>query len=435
MPERILVVSPRYWPENYKINDICAGFAERGYRVDVISGQPNFPAGQFFDGYSSYGHNEEKHGKVRILRHFEPKRGSGSGFGIMLNYIVSSFAASRSLRRIRKRKYSSVLIYQTSPVMACTAGLKAARKKKIPAVIYAVDIWPDSLYRELDMQSPILRRIFRSISNRKYLAADEIVTQSRAAEQYFVRELSIHPGRVRCIPPGPDGNIISDKDDRELLERYYGGFNILVFDEMLDKQDYDTLLESAVLIRDTGLIDIRMIIVCSADASPLKKKISRQGLGDIVFVENRKAAPVAGYYRIADAFLSCEKTSAGDEYSFPGDIINYISMAKPVIFAGDGDGRRIVREAGCGKICDPEDPGSLYGIIMEMYRAGRAERERMGQAALRYQQENYSTDACVDALLEVLFRNVEGSDDEYIINTGTNVIKADDLFEEEDENE
>jgi len=435
MPERILVVSPRYWPENYKINDICAGFAERGYRVDVISGQPNFPAGQFFDGYHSYGHSEEKHGKVRILRHFEPKRGSGSGFGIMLNYIASSFAASRSLRRIKKRKYSAVLIYQTSPVMACTAGLKAARKKKIPAVIYAVDIWPDSLYRELDMQSPLLRKIFRSISNKKYLAADEIVTQNKAAEEYFVRELNIHPGRVRCIPPGPDSNIVSKKDDRELLEKYYGGFNILVFDEMLDKQDYATLLESAGLIRDTGLIDIRIIIVCSANASSLKKKISRQNLGDIVFIEKSKAESLAGYYRIADAFLSCEKTSAGDEYSFPGDVINYLSMSKPVIFAGDGDGRRIIREAGCGKICDPEDVQSLYQIIMEMYREGRDERERMGQAALRYQQENYSRGACVDALLEVLLRNQEGSDDEFIINTGTSMIKADDLFEDEVEKE
>ena len=34
--KRILVVSQHYWPENFRIADICAGFAEDGCEVDVL---------------------------------------------------------------------------------------------------------------------------------------------------------------------------------------------------------------------------------------------------------------------------------------------------------------------------------------------------------------------------------------------------------------
>lgn len=435
MSEKILVVSPRYWPETVKINDICAGIVKNGYRVDVICGQPNYPVGEFFEGYHSYGNSEEKKQGVRILRHAETKRGSGSGFRVMLNYLVTSFAASSALRRVKKRKYEAVLIYQTSPVMACTAGLKAAKKRKIPAVIYAVDIWPDSLFHELDMQSPILRTIFRSISRKKYQAADEIVTQNGAAQQYFVKELDIHPGRVWCIPPGPCSFADKEPEDEGLRERYYGSFNIMVFDDTLKKQDYDTLLKSAGMIRDRGLINIRIVVVCSVNTASLKRKISTLGLDDIVFAERKKEGTTAAYLRIANAFLSCEKTSAGDEYSFPGDVIDYLSVAKPVIFAGDGEGRKIVREAGCGKTCDPEDPEALYRAIMELYGSGKDEWKRLGEAGLSYQQENYGMDTCVDRLLEVLLRKGGSAEDEFLINNRSGLIRADDLFEEPDDEE
>lgn len=49
--KRILVVSQHYWPENFRITDICRGFAESGVEVDVLCGLPNYPKGEWFEGY------------------------------------------------------------------------------------------------------------------------------------------------------------------------------------------------------------------------------------------------------------------------------------------------------------------------------------------------------------------------------------------------
>jgi len=50
---RILVVTQHFWPENFRINDIVEGFVQDGLSVDVLCGLPNYPKGEWFDGYSA----------------------------------------------------------------------------------------------------------------------------------------------------------------------------------------------------------------------------------------------------------------------------------------------------------------------------------------------------------------------------------------------
>ena len=42
---RILVVSQYFWPENFRINDLCAEFQKRGHEITVLTGTPNYPGG------------------------------------------------------------------------------------------------------------------------------------------------------------------------------------------------------------------------------------------------------------------------------------------------------------------------------------------------------------------------------------------------------
>ena len=51
MQKQILVVTQHYWPENFRINDIVEGFVADGIQVDVLCGLPNYPKGEWFDGY------------------------------------------------------------------------------------------------------------------------------------------------------------------------------------------------------------------------------------------------------------------------------------------------------------------------------------------------------------------------------------------------
>lgn len=51
MSKKILVVSQYFYPEQFRINDICTSWIKRGYEVTVLTGIPNYPHGDFYKGY------------------------------------------------------------------------------------------------------------------------------------------------------------------------------------------------------------------------------------------------------------------------------------------------------------------------------------------------------------------------------------------------
>ena len=49
---RILVISQYFFPENFRINDLVFSLKDRGHNIEVLTGKPNYPKGDYFDGYS-----------------------------------------------------------------------------------------------------------------------------------------------------------------------------------------------------------------------------------------------------------------------------------------------------------------------------------------------------------------------------------------------
>ena len=44
---KILVVCQHYWPENFRVTEICEALAARGHQVTALVGLPNYPSGQY----------------------------------------------------------------------------------------------------------------------------------------------------------------------------------------------------------------------------------------------------------------------------------------------------------------------------------------------------------------------------------------------------
>ncbi|MFR1758078.1 MAG: hypothetical protein ACLSWA_14530 [Thomasclavelia spiroformis] len=56
---KILIVSQYFYPENFRINDLALELKKRGNEVDVLTGKPNYPQGEYYDGYSFKGNEDE----------------------------------------------------------------------------------------------------------------------------------------------------------------------------------------------------------------------------------------------------------------------------------------------------------------------------------------------------------------------------------------
>ena len=83
----ILVVTPHFYPENFRINDFAEEFVKRGHGVTVLTAIPDYPDGKFYDGYGLFKRARESRNGVKIYRAPLIPRGSGSNVRLALNYI------------------------------------------------------------------------------------------------------------------------------------------------------------------------------------------------------------------------------------------------------------------------------------------------------------------------------------------------------------
>ena len=77
--KRILLVSPHFYPENFKCNDVAFELARRGHDVTVLRDIPNYHAGKFYPGYSLFKRRREVVNGVKVIRTAVIPRGNGSG--------------------------------------------------------------------------------------------------------------------------------------------------------------------------------------------------------------------------------------------------------------------------------------------------------------------------------------------------------------------
>ena len=83
---KILIVSQYFYPENLRINDLVFSLKKRGHYVEVLTGKPNYPNGDYFEGYSWKSPNEELINEIKINRANLILRKSGGGFNLFLNF-------------------------------------------------------------------------------------------------------------------------------------------------------------------------------------------------------------------------------------------------------------------------------------------------------------------------------------------------------------
>ena len=403
---KILVVCQHYWPENFRINDIVDGFLERGHEVDVLCGQPNYPEGEFYDGYDSHSIKEEMHGKVRIFRTFEIKRGSNTNLRIFLNYMTYPIASGMRVRKLLKNDYDKVFVYQLSPVMMSYAGIKLARKKQIGCAMYILDIWPQNLYSIIPIRNKVVRKFLYAWSMWYYKRPSQLITVSEKMRQYFLEVLGRKDEDITFIPQCPEKLYEEEVYDRKLEEKFSGGFNIVYTGNISPAQDLETITEAARICIADGLSDLRFIIVGDGmSRNHFEELVEQAGIKEhFVFEGFHPIEDIPKYTALADALLGTLKKDGLEDFSIPAKVMSYLAAGRPLLLAMEGEPETILKDGGCGLSSKPGDANALAENIKALHQMSKEQRVVMGEHARAYQQEHFERDRNIDKMLEVIQR-------------------------------
>ena len=89
---RILIVTQYFWPENFRINDLALYFSNKGHKITILTGQPNYPEGEIFPEFKKNKKKYQKLENIKIIRvPIIPRK--KNIFFLFLNYLSFSISS------------------------------------------------------------------------------------------------------------------------------------------------------------------------------------------------------------------------------------------------------------------------------------------------------------------------------------------------------
>lgn len=398
------MICQHFWPEEFRINDICKSLVEMGYEVDVISAIPNYPQGKYFDGYSTFKRRKDNYEGVNIYRSFVIPRGNGNPIQIFLNYISYPIFSISKVIKLRKRKYDRILVYQLTPVFMAYPAILAKKIFKVKSYIYIQDLWPESLYSVFDFKSKVLKKIFDIISSHIYKQFDYYLTTSKGIKKKIEYELGIKSDKVFYLPNWAEDFYEEKKEDENLINKYKGTFNIVFAGNIGPAQSFETILNAAEYCKLKGYTKIKWLIIGDGMTKEwAESQVTKLEICDVVeFIGRKPAASMPEYYNISDVLLVSLVKSDLFSITIPSKVQSYLASGRPIIASLDGEGADIILESKSGLVSSSGDSEKLAENAIKMYLMDKEELEKMGNNASNYYKTHFKKNVVLENLVNIL---------------------------------
>ena len=390
---RILVVSQYYYPEPFRINEICEELVRRGHEVTVLTANPNYPDGEIYEGYSNNDHEEAING-VKVIRCKCRPRHKGAK-NLALNYISFVIHANKEIEQINC-EYDCVYVYQLSPVTSCIPAIKFKKQHHIPLFLYCLDIWPESLKGTVLAKRPFFQ-VMKYISKKIYMSADKIAVTSPTFISYLSDNFGIKAEKIKFVPQ--HSSEISWSDSDFVNQKYKNSHvtNFIFMGNIGEAQNLECLIKAISFIKDRRKFLIH-IVGSGSHYNKCVNLTNELGVSDTVIFHGRHPkSDMFKFYLLADVCYVSLKDEGVVGCTIPGKVQEYMSVGKPILACMNGDTSEIINNAECG-VCVPADDAIQLSRAIVAMSNHKVDLKKMGQNARKYYCENYTIISHVDRI-------------------------------------
>lgn len=414
LKKHIMVISQVFYPEQFRINDICTEWIKRGYKVTVITGIPNYPQGKFYDGYGFFKKRRENYNGIDIIRLPLIPRGSNS-LQLVLNYFSFVFSGFFwSLFTNIKADY--VFIHMTSPMTQALIGVWYAKKLKIPCYIYVQDLWPENVEMIAGIKNKWILGGIGKMVDYIYDHCEKIFTTSKS----FVESIANRgvPKKKIIYWPQYAEDFYVPVPKKQVDEIPIDGtFNIIFTGNIGNAQGLEVLPQTAKILKSRGYGEkIRFNIVGDGRSKKnLMNEVKENEVSEMFnFVPRQLPQRIPELLSASDAaFLSFLDTPLF-AMTIPAKLQSYMACGIPIIAAAYGESKKIVEEAQAGLCCPPGKPEMLSDIILKMYNMESTKLQQMGENARNYYKKHFDKQMLLRKMDEYFKNNSLMEEDLYV---------------------
>lgn len=397
LKKHILVIAQYFYPEQFRINDICTEWVKRGYKVTVVTGIPNYPQGKYYDGYGLFEKRKETYNGMDIIRIPLIPRGNNA-IMLALNYL--SFVVSGFFwKMFTKINADYVFIFEVSPMTQALPGVWYAKKRKIPCYLYVQDLWPenieiitgiknkkiigaigkmvDYIYRGCTRIFTTSESFVKSIHDRG-VPIDKIEYWPQYAEDFYI------PIEEMSIPEIP-------KDD---------AFNIIFAGNIGAAQGLDILPKAAEIIKTRSDKMIRFNIVGDGRyKNAFVNIVNAKGLDDMFnFIPKQPATRIPEFMAASDAAFLSLTDSPLFAMTIPAKLQSYMACGIPNIASAAGETAKIINESNSGLCGRPGNAEELANNIINLANKSKEELKQLGSNARKYYDSKFNKNILLDKM-------------------------------------
>jgi colanic acid biosynthesis glycosyl transferase WcaI len=404
----ILIYAYNYHPEPIGIaplmTELAEGLVQRGHHVRVVTGMPNYPQRQIYEGYRGKLYVTEERNGVKIQRCFvwvRPKPGLVDRILLETSFVGTSFIQALNGKR------PDVILLTVPPLPASVPATVFKWMQRAPVVLNLQDVLPEAAVVAGLLTNKSLIRVFESLERFSYRYANQIAAISDGFVDNLINK-GVNPDKITLIPNWVDTNFIRplDKQDNSFRREQGldGKFVVLYSGNIALTQGLETLIQAAALVLDQP--DIAIVIVGEERAlGALRDRRDQIGATNVKLLPFQPRERLPEMLSAANVGMVMQKKTV-IAINMPSKIQVLLASGLPILASvpDAGTAAKAVKTSGGGWVVPPEDPQAIAQAIRQL-KAAPDTLEQLSQQGRQYALDNYSFGEALDRY-EALFESV-----------------------------
>ncbi len=392
MERHILVIAQYFYPEQFRINDICTEWVKKGYKVTVLTGIPNYPQGKYYKGYGLFKKRKETYKGIEIIRIPLIPRGNNA-IMLVLNYL--SFVVSGFFWKLFTRiKAYYVFVFEVSPMTQALPGVWYAKKRNIPCYLYVTDLWPENVEIAAGIKSRLILNSIGLMVDYIYKRCDRIFTASES----FIKAINkrgVPIDKIEFWPQYAEDFYVQFDRETVLVPEIPqdSTFNIIFAGNIGVAQGLDILPKTAKILKKANTAVRFNIVGDGRFKEALINMTKEYYVSDMFnFVEKQPPTRISEFMAVCDATLICLSKSRAFSITLPAKTQSCLACGIPVIVSADGEIQKVISDANAGVCSDAGDAEMLAIKIIELKSKSKNELSQIAQNAYEYSKQNFDRD-------------------------------------------
>ncbi len=388
---RILIVTPKYYPDTFPINLISEALVKEGHEVDVLTSVP-FKDGSYIDEYSSP--KSLLNGvTVNRIKPYIRKNGKRS---LVKNYL-SIYHGFKKWAKINDKPYDVVYTYGISPVVSLVAGNIVKRKKNSIHVAHVLDIWPEAVVAAgYTKKGSLLYFLLKLWSKKEYKGASKILVGTKEYKDYLENVLKIKNKDISyLVQPGLIYEDESSENPYDIKKT-----NILYSGNISKLQLVDYIIPAMEKLNNENVVF--NIIGSGSYLDEFRNLINEKKISNVIYHGYFDYKESAKYIKNADAVLVSLKNKGIVGKTIPNKLISSLYYSKVMIGMIEGEAKGILKEN--GNIIAEESIDGLVNGINEFIKLDKEIKLKIENKNRQLYDEVYSLDKFKEKLLSSFSR-------------------------------